>query len=59
VPHGVFEKLASGMRFHRRAARTDLQRFKAHATTEYAKHEHGKNDNKTASSGRRKQPQRA
>jgi uncharacterized membrane protein len=28
-PSGVFEKLASGLRFHRRAVRTDLQRYKA------------------------------
>jgi uncharacterized membrane protein len=28
-PQGIFEKLASGLRFHRRALRTDLQRFKA------------------------------
>jgi uncharacterized membrane protein len=28
-PQGLFEKMASGMRFHRRAIRTDLQRFKA------------------------------
>lgn len=51
VPHGLLEKLASGLRFHKRAARTDLQRFKAHAMTTYAK-EH--KDNGTATSGRRK-----
>jgi uncharacterized membrane protein len=28
-PQGLFEKLASGLRFHRRALKTDLQRFKA------------------------------
>lgn len=28
-PQGMFEKLASGLRFHRRAVRTDLQRYKA------------------------------
>jgi len=28
-PQGLFEKMASGMRFHRRAIKTDLQRFKA------------------------------
>ncbi len=28
-PQGLFEKLSSGLRFHRRALRTDLQRFKA------------------------------
>jgi uncharacterized membrane protein len=28
-PQGLFEKMASGMRFHRRALKTDLQRFKA------------------------------
>jgi uncharacterized membrane protein len=28
-PEGMFEKLASGLRFHRRAVKTDLQRFKA------------------------------
>jgi len=28
-PQGMFEKLASGLRFHRRALKTDLQRFKA------------------------------
>ncbi|HKU55517.1 MAG TPA: SRPBCC family protein [Gaiellaceae bacterium] len=28
-PQGVFEKLASGLRFHRRAIKTDLQRYKA------------------------------
>lgn len=56
VPHGMLEKLASGLRFHKRAARTDLQRFKAHAVTTYAK-EH--RDNGTASPGRRKQSQRA
>lgn len=28
-PQGLFEKMASGLRFHRRAVRTDLQRFKA------------------------------
>jgi uncharacterized membrane protein len=28
-PEGVFEKLASGLRFHRRAVKTDLQRYKA------------------------------
>jgi uncharacterized membrane protein len=28
-PQGMFEKLASGLRFHRRAVKTDLQRFKA------------------------------
>jgi uncharacterized membrane protein len=28
-PQGVFEKLASGLRFHRRAVKTDLQRYKA------------------------------
>jgi uncharacterized membrane protein len=28
-PEGMFEKLASGLRFHRRALRTDLQRYKA------------------------------
>jgi uncharacterized membrane protein len=37
VPHGVLEKLASGLRFHKRAARTDLQRFKAYAETQFAK----------------------
>jgi hypothetical protein len=30
-PEGVFEKLASGLRFHRRAIKTDLQRYKAFA----------------------------
>jgi len=30
-PEGVFEKLASGLRFHRRAIKTDLQRYKAYA----------------------------
>jgi uncharacterized membrane protein len=30
-PEGIFEKLASGLRFHRRAIRTDLQRYKAFA----------------------------
>jgi uncharacterized membrane protein len=28
-PQGMFEKLASGLRFHRRAVKTDLQRYKA------------------------------
>lgn len=28
-PEGMFEKLASGLRFHRRAVKTDLQRYKA------------------------------
>jgi len=28
-PQGIFEKMASGMRFHRRAIKTDLQRYKA------------------------------
>jgi uncharacterized membrane protein len=28
-PEGMFEKLSSGLRFHRRAIRSDLQRFKA------------------------------
>lgn len=28
-PEGIFEKLASGLRFHKRAVRTDLQRYKA------------------------------
>lgn len=28
-PQGLFEKLASGLRFHRRAVKTDLQRYKA------------------------------
>jgi len=28
-PEGMFEKLASGLRFHRRAIKTDLQRYKA------------------------------
>jgi uncharacterized membrane protein len=28
-PEGMFEKLASGLRFHRRALKTDLQRYKA------------------------------
>jgi uncharacterized membrane protein len=28
-PEGIFEKLASGLRFHRRAVKTDLQRYKA------------------------------
>ncbi len=42
MPHGMVEKLASGLRFHKRAARTDLQRFKAHAETEYAKHRNRK-----------------
>ena len=58
MPHGMLEKLASGLRFHKRAAGTDLQRFKAHAMTEYAKHRDG-NGNKAASSSRRKQSQRA
>lgn len=67
VPHGVVEKLASGLQFHKRAAKTDLQRFKAHAEVEYAKHRNG-NDNRrssrrTASPRRRttstRQPQRA
>ncbi len=49
MPHGILEKMASGMRFHRRAARTDLQRFKAHAETEYAKHR-----NRSAGQSRRK-----
>jgi uncharacterized membrane protein len=56
VPHGMLEKLASGLRFHKRAARTDLQRFKAHAVTKYAKHRNG---NGTATPGRRKQTERA
>jgi uncharacterized membrane protein len=30
-PEGIFEKLASGLRFHRRAIKTDLQRYKAFA----------------------------
>ena len=29
-PQGVLEKLSSGLRFHRRAAKTDLKRFKAY-----------------------------
>jgi hypothetical protein len=28
-PEGIFEKLASGLRFHKRAIKTDLQRYKA------------------------------
>lgn len=28
-PQGLFEKMASGLRFHRRAVKTDLQRYKA------------------------------
>ena len=28
-PEGIFEKLASGLRFHRRAIKTDLKRYKA------------------------------
>jgi len=36
MPHGVVEKLASGLQFHKRAAKTDLQRFKAYAETQYA-----------------------
>jgi uncharacterized membrane protein len=56
MPHGVVEKLASGLRFHRRAAKTDMQRFKAYAVTKYAKQ---KNGNRTATPGRRKQSQRA
>jgi uncharacterized membrane protein len=28
-PQGLFEKMASGLRFHRRALKTDLKRFKA------------------------------
>ena len=66
LPHGVLEKMASGMRFHKRAARTDLQRFKAHAETEYAKHRNrtaGQSSSKAArsrsSSNGRRQTQRA
>ncbi len=47
MPHGMVEKLASGLRFHKRAARTDLQRFKAHAETEYAKHRNRKSGQST------------
>ncbi len=53
MPHGMLEKMASGMRFHKRAARTDLQRFKAHADTEYAKRRNrkaGQSPRKPASS---------
>ena len=32
-PHGMVEKLASGLRFHKRAARSDLCRFKAFVET--------------------------
>lgn len=28
-PEGIFEKMSSGLRFHRRAVKTDLQRYKA------------------------------
>lgn len=59
VPHGVVEKLASGLRFHKRAAKTDLQRFKAHAETEYAKHLNGNGSAKRRRPARTRQPQRA
>jgi uncharacterized membrane protein len=32
-PQGLFEKLSSGLRFHRRAAKSDLKRFKAYVET--------------------------
>lgn len=57
MPSGVLEKLASGLRFHKRAATSDLKRFKAYAVTRYAK-EH-RNGNRSATPGRRKQSQRA
>ncbi len=67
MPHGMVEKLASGLRFHKRAAKTDLQRFKAHAETQYAKERNGqengrKGTTRTASPRRRparRQRQRA
>jgi uncharacterized membrane protein len=58
VPHGMIEKLASGLRFHNRAAKTDLRRFKAYSETQYAKQQQ-RNGNRRATSGRRKQTQRA
>ena len=57
APHGVVEKLASGVRVHKRAATSDLRRFKAFAITQYAK-ENG-NGNRTATPGRRRKAQRA
>ena len=57
VPHGVVEKLASGLQFHKRAAKTDLQRFKAHAEIEYAKHHNGADRRRRTT--RTRQPQRA
>lgn len=57
VPHGVVEKLASGLQFHKRAAKTDLQRFKAHAEIEYAKHRNGSGTRRGRT--RTRQPQRA
>jgi uncharacterized membrane protein len=50
APHGVVEKLASGLRFHDRAAKTDLRRFKAYVETQYAKQRNG---NRAATGGRR------
>jgi len=32
-PQGLFEKLSSGLRFHKRAAKSDLRRFKAYVET--------------------------
>jgi uncharacterized membrane protein len=55
VPHGVVEKLASGLQFHKRAAKTDLQRFKAHAETEYAKHSNGTDKRRRPTRTREKQ----
>jgi uncharacterized membrane protein len=41
VPHGMVEKMASGLRFHNRAAKTDMLRFKAYSETQYAKQVQG------------------
>ena len=59
VPHGMVEKLASGLRFHNRAAKTDLRRFKAYSETQYAKQQQQGNGNRRTTPGRRKQTQRA